>query len=445
MNHLYLFKRTFIMLLLFTLISSQEADEGREETAAPSHAAGVRKPSNMKNPGMLRDFYFTNLDIRTAFKAVGTAGKVDIVLSPKVTGRVNLTLTSKTWKQAMKVLCQMFNLQYIFENNYIYVQSIKEFNASEQEARLERRIIHLKHTKVSDLKSAVEGLLSKRGKLSVVEKSNALIINDLPMKIKEIQQAIGALDIETFQVHIQAQIIEASSDALQELGINWGYGVGNPAPDVSTIPGAQSGAVLGQSSPGRVLNPSLSLAFRLLDGSLAAAIENLLTEGKGEVVAKPQITTLDNTEARIFIGEKRPFNKLDANLNSTTEFIDAGVELIVTPHLTNNKRIILDLAPQRSEARTDAITRGPIVTTTEARTTVVVDDGETVVIGGLTSKVENETETGVPFLKDIPLLGFLFRHTYKKVEKKDLIIFITPFIVKKDTESRAEAAPGQEE
>jgi type IV pilus assembly protein PilQ len=150
------------------------------------------------------------------------------------------------------------------------------------------------------------------------------------------------------------------------------------------------------------------------------------------VVAKPQITTLDNTQARIFIGEKRPYLKLDQNLNATTEFVDAGIELVVTPHITNDNRIIVDLEPQRSEARTDAVTRGPIVTTTEAATTVVVNDGETVVIGGLTSKVDSETERGIPFLKDIPLLGILFKYKFKKVDKKDLVIFITPYIVKKE-------------
>jgi type IV pilus assembly protein PilQ len=443
MNPLYLSKWAVIVFLLITFISAQEMDNTVEETPPPEEMTAVKAPPASRARGMLRDFYFSNLDIRTAFKAVGAAGRVDIVLSPNIKGRVNLTLTSKTWKQTMKILCQMFNLQYTVENGYIYIQSIKEFNETEKEARLIRKIIHLKHTKVNDLKTAIQGLLSKRGKLTVVDKSNAIIITDVPLKIDEIKKTIFVLDVETYQVHIQAQIIEVNSNALQELGINWGAGVGTPAPNVDDIPSTeQSGAILGRSSPGRILNSSFSLAFRLLDGSLGAAFEGLLSEGKGEVVAKPQITTLDNTEARIFIGERRPFNKMDANLNTTTEFVDAGVELIVTPHITNNKRIILDLAPQRSEAQTDPITRGPIVTTTEARTTVVVDDGETVVIGGLTSKVEDETESGIPFLKDIPLLGFFFKRTSKKVEKKDLIIFITPFIVKKEpSETRAEVAP----
>ncbi|MFC1584362.1 type IV pilus secretin PilQ [Fibrobacterota bacterium] len=429
MKHRDVLKRIILTLFLMGGLLS-----GQDQSEPPSG----QNPDNTNQPGpaassqnVARDFYFPNLDIRSAFKAISAAGKVDIVLSPTLSGRLNLTLTAKTWKQALEVLCQMYGLTYSIEDEYIYVQSLKEFNSQEKEAQLIREIIHLKHTKVEDLQTAVTGLLSERGKLAIVEMSNAFIITDIQSKLGEIKKAIINLDVETYQVHIQAQIIEASSDAAQELGINWGYGTGAPAPDLNDVPSAsQSGAVLGRSSPGRVANPTLAVAARLLDGRLGASIEHLLSEGKGEVVAKPQITTLDNTEARIFIGERRPFNKLDANLNSTTEFVDAGIELIVTPHITNDNRVILDLSPQRSEARTDAITRGPIVTTTEAKTTVVVNDGETVVIGGLTSKVENETERGIPFLKDIPLLGILFKHTSKNIVKKDLIIFITPYIVK---------------
>jgi type IV pilus assembly protein PilQ len=190
---------------------------------------------------------------------------------------------------------------------------------------------------------------------------------------------------------------------------------------------------VGISSPGKVSGSSFSLAFGFLKGKLGGTIENLLSEGRGEVVAKPQITTLDNTEAKIFIGQKLPYNKLDDQYNATTEFVEAGIQLIVTPHITNDNKIILDLAPQRSAANIDPVTRGPIVTTTEAKTTVVVNDGQTVVIGGLTSKTENEIEKGIPFLKDIPLLGIFFKYKKKEVVKNDLIIFITPYIVKNQT------------
>jgi type IV pilus assembly protein PilQ len=425
MNHRYIF--SFFILALLVLSGdclAQAPEDNFDDSEKPSVAVE-------------KDVFFPNMDVRSAVKAVPASGEIDIVLSPTVAGRVNLNLTNKTWKQAMEVLCQMFNLQYTVENDYLYIQSLKEYNEDTKEAKLVREIIHVKHTKAQDLTAAVTGLLSERGKVTVVEKSNAFIISDLAPKLTEIKKAITILDVEIYQVHIQAQILEISTDAAQELGINWSAGTGGPSQidiqnAVNDVPSTVTAdAVVGVSSPGRVAASTMSLGFRLLDGKLGVAIEHLLTEGKGEVVAKPQITTLDNTEARIFIGEKRPFLKLDKQLNATTEFVDAGVELIVTPHITNDNRVIIDLEPQRSSATTDPITRGPIVTTTEAKTTVVVNDGETVVIGGLTSKVENETEKGVPLLKDIPLLGLLFKHKSKRIEKKDLVIFITPYIVKK--------------
>ncbi len=428
---------TLILITLgLTFSQIKETPLVEDETSVSNGTNDVRK----------RDFYFPNLDIRSAFKAISSAAGVDIVLSPNIKGNVTLNLTSKTWQQAVEILCQMFNLHYNIEKEYIYVQTFSDYNATAKEVKLERQIIKIKHTKVKDLEEAIKGLLSERGTVTILENSNTAIIKDLPSKVEEIRGSIEKLDVETFQIHIQAQIIEVNSQDAMEMGVNWGYGDGVPFsgdPPPVDASGAQvvQEFLLGKSSPGAIANPSASLIFGILDGKMKLGIENLLTEGKGEIIAKPQITTLDNTEARIFIGEKRPYNQLDQNLNSTVVFVEAGIELIVTPHLTNDKRIILDLAPQKSDARTDAITRGPIVNSTEAKTTVIVEDGQTVVIGGLTSKNEQKTESGFPILKDIPILGYFFKYTKKEVIKQDLIIFITPHIIQNPGSSTKVASP----
>jgi len=399
-----------------------------------SNQIGFAQDSNIKDKlsnVTRRDYYFPNLDIRSAFKAISASSGVDMVLSPNIKGKVTLNITSKTWQQTVEILCQMFNLHYTIEKEYLYIQTYADYNATAKEATLERRIIKINHSKVEDLEVAVKGLLSKRGTVTILKNSNTMIINDLPTKLSEVLSAIKQLDVETFQVHIQAKIIEVNSQDAKEIGINWSYGQGswnpvNPPDPPSLNPG---GSVLGKSSPGAVANATASVAFGILDGRMRVNIENLLSEGKGEIIAQPSITTLDNTEARIFIGEKRPYNKLDKDQNSTVVFIEAGIELIVTPHLTNDRRIILDIAPQKSDARTDAITRGPIISTTEAKTTVIVENGQTVVIGGLTSKSEIHTERGFPILKDIPILGYFFKYAKTEILKQDLIIFITPNII----------------
>ena len=394
-------------------------------------------PENNSGFGEKRDYNFVNTDIRTAFKAVGAAGGIDVVLSPSVTGKITLNLTQKTWLETLKILSQMANLQYSKEDNYYYVQTMEDLKQAQENAGLERTIIQLKHSKVKDLQQPIEGVLSKRGKLSAVEHTNSLIVVDIPSKIEEILDAVAVLDVETFQVHIQAQIIEVNSNVTSEIGVNWDAGSVDVTtatqPDGSISPSVYSNnKVYGGSTPGSPDPVGASLTFGLLDGRIRMLIQQLLSEGKGEIVAKPQITTLDNRQATIFIGRRFPFLKLDNNLNSVTEFIEAGIQLVCTPHITNDNRIILDLMPRRSDAIIDNVTRGPIVTTQEAKTTVIVNDGQTVVIGGLTSNSEKMVENGLPFLKDLPLLGFLFKYKKKETIKQDLIIFITPRIVRNE-------------
>lgn len=431
-------------------------------------------PIEQKGPVHRQNFNFSNMEIRSAFKGLSASGRVDIVVAPNVAGQnVNLQLTDKTWQEAMLILCQMYSLKYLVEDNYLYVMNITDFNKSSVEnaqalqqagslAPLMRDIIKLRNAKAMDLEESVKGLLSPRGRINVVERNNALLIFDTRQNIYEIRAAVRDLDIETFQVNIQAQLIQVDADALREVGVDWQFGVGKG--DINALLGDRMGklpttksdfSMTGTSSHGGssssgtsgtggttgggavsegaaaiggVAGATTQFAFGLLNGNLAVAVANLLKTAKGEVLAKPQITTLDNTEARIFMGEQVPIRVLDANGRQAIQLQDAGTSLQVTPHVTADGRILLDLNPEKNSFRTDA-QAGVILQKQSAKTTVVVNDGETVVIAGLTTKEETETETGIPLLKDIPILGYLFKHTANQTRKRDLIIFVTPHIV----------------
>ncbi len=437
--------------------------------------------SPMERPALRRqNFLFSNMDLRSAFKAVSASGAVDIVLAPDVAGKVvSLQLTDKTWQEALLILCQMYNLKYLVEENYLYVLTMTEYNSQSVDnataaqtagsmAPLIRDIIKLRNAKARDLESSVTGLLSPRGKLNIVERNNAMLVFDTRQNIREIRAAVRALDVETHQVNILAHLIQVDSDALQELGVDWQFGSGNitqlsptTAGKVPSLPaGSQSSyGVLGGTSQGGVstgtgagagsgtggssgesgqggggvagvAGATSQVAFGLLNGNLAIAVANLLQTAKGEVLAKPQITTLDNTQARIFMGEQVPIRVLDANGRQAIELQDAGTSLQVTPHVTADGRILLDLNPEKNSFRVDP-SAGTILQKQSAKTTVVVNDGETVVIAGLTTKEETETEKGVPFLKDIPIIGYLFKHKAVQSRKRDLIIFVTPHIVRR--------------
>jgi type IV pilus assembly protein PilQ len=405
------------------------------------------------------------MDIRSAFRALSTSGRVDIVVAPNVTAaNVNLQLTDKTWQEALLILCQMYSLKYLVEENYLYVQNLADYNKTSVEnatamqqagsmAPLMRDIIKLKNAKAGDLAKSIEGMKSSRGSLNVVERSNALLVFDTRANIREIRAAVKELDVETYQVNIQAQLIQVDADALHEVGVDWQFGVGsgklgpllnNPgklptsASDFNMV-GTSNQSAQGSSSSGSagatagaivggVAGATTQFAFGLLNGNLAMAVANLVANLHGEVLAKPQITTLDNTEARIFMGEQVPIRVLDANGRQAIELQDAGTSLTVTPHVTADGRVLLDLNPEKNSFRVDP-NAGTILQKQSAKTTVVVSDGETVVIAGLTTKEETETETGVPLLKDIPLLGYLFKHRANVTRKRDLIVFVTPHIV----------------
>ncbi len=415
-----------------------------------------------------QNFNFSNMEIRSAFKALSASGRVDIVVAPNVAGQnVNLQLTDKTWQETMLILCQMYSLKYLVEDNYLYVQNVADFNKSSVEnaaalqqagsmAPLMRDIIKLKNAKAKDLEESIKGLLSPRGRVNVVERNNALLVFDTRANIHEIRAAVRDLDIETYQVNIQAQLIQVDADALREVGVDWQFGVGNGSIDpLQNSPGklptvksdfsmlgssnqsAQGGSSGGDAATsssqgativGGVAGATTQFAFGLLNGNLAIAVANLVKNLRGEVLAKPQITTIDNTEARIFMGEQVPIRVLDANGRQAIQLQDAGTSLTVTPHVTADGRVLLDLNPEKNSFRVDP-SAGTILQKQSAKTTVVVNDGETVVIAGLTTKEETETETGVPLLKDIPIIGYLFKHTATTSRKRDLIIFVTPHIV----------------
>ena len=179
------------------------------------------------------------MEIRSAFKGLSASGRVDIVVAPNVSGQnVNLQLTDKTWQEAMLILCQMYSLKYLVEDNYLYVQNVADFNKSSVEnaealqqagsmAPLMRDIIKLKNAKAKDLEESIKGLLSPRGRINVVERNNALLVFDTRENIHEIRAAVKDLDIETYQVNIQAQLIQVDADALREVGVDWQFGVGS--------------------------------------------------------------------------------------------------------------------------------------------------------------------------------------------------------------------------
>ena len=399
----------------------------------------------------LYDFNFVNMDYDAIFRSVSVIAGVDILIAPDVKGKISLHVTKKTWQETLDIICNMNDLTWVIQDKYISIQRQSTYQAkqkkiadeekqAEQMAPLVRKNFQVHHAKADELVKVLDNMKSNRGKISVVERTNSIIVYDTENKIEQMANALTELDVETLQIMITAKLVVVNSELARELGVDWTAAVGSASltPGTAAAAGANaanssriSGAI--QSFPNRaspaVTNPSTAITASLLDNNLQIAISNLMGDASTEVLASPQVSTLDNTEARVFMGDQVSIRVIDDSGESSTKMVETGIKLTVTPHVTGDNRILLDLYPQNNSYGYDE--KGEIVISTqEAKTKVVVADGETVVIGGLTRNENTESESGIPFLKDIPLLGNLFKYSRKAITKKDLVIFVTPRIIR---------------
>ena len=421
--------------------------------AAP--AEGSVKAPNTK----LYDFSFVDMSFDAVFNSVSKVAQIDIILAPEVKGKTSLNITKKTWQEALDIVCGMNDLTWVVEDKYILIQKSSTYQAkqkkiaeeeaqAEQNAPLVRKNFPIRHAKADELVKVLESMKSTRGRITTVERTNSIIVYDTDGKIEQMEKALTELDVETLQIMITAKLVVVSSEKSRELGVDWALRSGSTAlspgsiSDANGLNGGAAGAsrtsMGAHSLPSRSLNAvgatadnpaPTAITASLLDNNLQIAIANIMSDAATEVLASPQVSTLDNTEAKVYMGDKISIRVIDDSGESSTQLVEAGIKLTVTPHVSGDNRILLDLHPQNDSYGYD--TQGQVVISTqEAQTKVVVADGETVVIGGLTRNENTQSETGVPFLKDIPLLGNLFKYTRNQVEKRDLIIFVTPRIIR---------------
>lgn len=399
-------------------------------------APAVVSQSGVSNPNKpIETLNFQNAEVTSVLNFLADYGQVNLVTAPQVEGNVTLSLKNVTWQQALDILTKTYNLTAIKEKSYIRVlptedwmkeSQLEQQHASQQNAivPLESRIIDVDNAHAADLVAAVKSLLSERGGVEIDVRTNSLIVQDIPSNLSKVEKFVKELDRETAQIRISTQLVEVSSVALQEIGVNWDILTSKKKAD-----GTQYDSETRMLGADKVLDPIIDFTFGTIqDGwNLQAKIAALISDGRGRILAHPVITTVDNKEARIQMGQKIPVKLFDGSGNVVIEYEEVGTILRVTPHITSENRILMHLRPERSTYEFDP--NGLIINTNNAETNVVVDNGQTVVIGGLTTQDLIETEVGVPILKDIPIIGYLFKYTKKRVENRDLVIFVTPTIV----------------
>jgi len=393
----------------------------------------------------IKNLNFQAAEIRSVIRFLADYGKVNVVVAPTVAGVVTIAVNDVTWKQALEIIGRTYDLAVVYERDgYIRVLPAVDYRKEQTEEKksqaeqdnlvtLQTRVINISNATAVNVVDAVKSLLTARGKATADPGTNAIVLQEVPSNIDNVIKFISQLDKPPRQIRISAQLLEISSSSLSELGVDW------------TVNGA-SGPLVADPVTGDLVQETRHTSSQMLDAgrmtdragdfkittiqdgwNLEARISALVSKGKGKIIAHPEITTVDNSEARIQAGQKVPIKQFDQSGNTVIVFQEVGTLLKVVPHITSENRILMHLMPERSTFAFDP--NGVIINTNNAETNVIVENGQTAVIGGLTTQDEVETRMGIPILMDIPVIGSIFSYTKKKVENRDLVIFVTPTIV----------------
>ena len=391
-------------------------------------------------------------DLRTVLRAIAEFSGRNIVLGNNVRGTVRIQLKNVAWQDALKAVLRANGLDYVEDGSVIRVDDASKLNAEKVEREtanartlelvpLETRIVKLNYANASELTTPLSATLSKRGSIQVEKRTNSLIITDLPSNLDGVSQMAVQLDSQTPQIEITAKLVDVDASALNSIGIVWNHGFQESefVTDDNILPinlkaakHPSGDAVLGSGVDAGIAGPAGRVTLGVFKnfGDLEAQLQALASNNKANIISNPRITTVDNREAKIVVGQKIPLIVQDVAGNPVSQLTTIGIQLKVTPHLTSEKKIIMDLHPEVSDlASGSTVQGGLIINTSEADTRVMVDDGQTAVIGGLIRTNESTVHVGVPFLKDIPILGLLFSSRTTAKSNRELIIFVTPKLV----------------
>lgn len=424
----------------------------------------VRK--EIKVPGYLGDskdftgraisLNFQDIPVRTVLQLIADYNGFNLVTSDTVVGNITLRLDGTPWDQALDIILKVRGLDKRMEGNILMVAPSDELAAREARdlqtkkqvaelAPLYSEYVQVNYAKASEFASLIKNedtsILSARGSVSVDRRTNTLLIRDTAKSIEDIKRMVSVLDIPVRQVVIESRMVTVKDNIKEEFGIRWG---------VTDTDGeyATSGNVTGTSQANQGVVPSLgdrmnvnlpvvspagSLAFqvaRLADGTiLDLELSAMEKENKGEIIASPRITTANQQRAYIEQGVEIPYQEAASSGATTTQFKKAVLSLTVTPHITPDDRIILDLIVTQDTVSDVTNGSAPAVDTQRIGTQVLANNGETIVLGGIYQQQVINTVSKVPVLGDIPYFGWMFRSSNNFNEKKELLIFVTPRIV----------------
>ena len=402
---------------------------------------------------------FQDVPVRQVLQIIAQVNGFNLVTTDTVTGNVTISLSGVPWDQALDMILKIKGLDKRLEGNILLIAPTEELTAREtQQLQSKQQVaelaplvstnVQINYAKAQDIATILKGtensILTPRGSVAVDERTNTLLLRDTQTSINEAKSLVDALDIPIKQVLIESRMVTVRDNASESLGVQWGLSdtVNN---------GAVSGSLTGADSIASGVVPSitdrLNVALpvsnpagrigiqiaRLLDGTIIdLELSALESENKGEVIASPRITVANQHEAYIEQGTEIPYVQATSSGATSVEFKKAVLSLKVTPHITPDNRIIMDLVvTQDTRGDTVSTSTGDAVAidTQEINTQVLVENGETIVLGGIFQQSTSNDVRKVPLLGDLPFVGYLFKNTSEVLEKRELLIFVTPKIL----------------
>lgn len=440
--------------------ASQRVSAPADAMQTPSTARGNRVgPLAPRADDPRFSVTFDKTPIEDVIYSFAKSGKRSIVTGKGITGTVSMTLENQTWSDAFEAFLATQGLSaVVMKGGIIRVDNPGELARLDSIEVLETRQVRLNYAKAAEMAKSVEGMITKnRGKIIPDTSSNSLIITDSRTRIESIVDFVRALDIRTPTVAIQAKLIFVDRTDLEQLGLKYDIGTGqqfnnkivqrtdpttgqpyNPNTNVVNLGG---NAVSGVANADALISGSaLDLVFSTAIGgfSVTSFLSALSRVELTDVEAVPIIHTLDNRKANILSGEETPVRVIDASSfgqvnqapRANVTFKETGIKLVATPHVTNNRQILLDLEVERSSIQTlAAADLGFTIPKQRAENHLLVNDGETAVIGGLTVTTVTRNRSGIPLLSSLPFIGNLFSYTENRENRKDLIILVMPRII----------------
>ena len=397
-----------------------------------------------------------------------------IVVNKGITGQLSAEIKNQPWDLAFNAVLESQGLTAnVLEGGILQVIDKKDLARADSTVPVETRLVRVNYAKAASLVPSVQSIISKRGAVVADSTNNALVITEIQSRIRIVEDFVKGLDIRTPQVSIQAKIIFVDRTDVEELGVKYdlgsqtqffnklvqrpdprtakavdtnGDGVddafvpqGNFSPnDVIVDLGGNSLSAIGNAEQ-EVVNPALNLIFSTALGNfdLTTFLQALQRVELADVQAEPTITTLDNRVAEILVGDRVPIRVIDVGTGTvagvapraTIRFEQTGINLRVTPHVTANRQVLMEVHAERSNVKPASVDIGFTFQTQQADNQILVNDGETAVIGGLTVTEVTVTKSGIPFLVDLPILGKLFGFSSEQESRRDLLILITPHII----------------